>query len=82
MRVTCQGRCATELCLLWAFSRMGKPFDLKGKTAFSLCRCGHSANKPFCDGTYGKVGFQAEELRQEWKARNPSIVWWFEFSNA
>lgn len=21
----------------------GKPFDLKGKTAFSLCRCGHSA---------------------------------------
>ena len=29
----------------------GKAFDLKGKTAFSLCRCGQSQNKPFCDGT-------------------------------
>ena len=27
----------------------GNPFDLAGKTAFSLCRCGGSVNKPFCD---------------------------------
>ena len=30
----------------------GNKHDLTGKTVFSLCRCGGSANKPFCDGTH------------------------------
>lgn len=39
----------------------GNQYDLTGKPAFSLCRCGASVNKPFCDGTHSKLGFQAAE---------------------
>jgi CDGSH-type Zn-finger protein len=40
----------------------GGQYDLTGKPAFSLCRCGGSVNKPFCDGTHSKIGFEAAEL--------------------
>jgi CDGSH-type Zn-finger protein len=39
----------------------GNQYDLTGKPAFSLCRCGGSVTKPFCDGTHSKMGFQAAE---------------------
>jgi CDGSH-type Zn-finger protein len=26
----------------------------------ALCRCGHSSNKPYRDGTHAKVGFESE----------------------
>lgn len=38
----------------------GNAFDLAGRTAISLCRCGHSQNKPFCDSSHKRVGFQSE----------------------
>jgi CDGSH-type Zn-finger protein len=38
----------------------GRPFGLAGRTVVSLCRCGHSENKPFCDGSHNRVGFASE----------------------
>ena len=37
----------------------GKPFGLGGRTTVSLCRCGHSATKPFCDGAHKRLNFQS-----------------------
>lgn len=39
----------------------GQPIGLEGKDKIFLCRCGGSVNKPFCDGTHSKIGFQAAE---------------------
>ena len=38
----------------------GNPFGLGGRTSVVLCRCGMSSDKPFCDGTHGRQGFQSE----------------------
>lgn len=39
----------------------GNQFDLKGKESIALCRCGASANRPFCDGAHKSCGFSAAE---------------------
>ena len=33
---------------------------IESKSDFSLCRCGHSKEKPFCDGSHREAGFVAE----------------------
>ena len=39
--------------------RAGKEYLMQEKCA--LCRCGHSKNKPFCDGTHNRIGFDGTE---------------------
>ena len=36
----------------------GNAFE--SKESFALCRCGHSKNKPFCDGSHKEVAFDDE----------------------
>jgi len=37
----------------------GKKYEMKEQC--SLCRCGHSESKPFCDGTHLKINFDGRE---------------------
>jgi len=39
--------------------RESDPFP--AQEGYALCRCGHSANKPFCDGSHKKAGFEGTE---------------------
>ena len=39
----------------------GNEFVIQGGRAVALCRCGHSATKPFCDKSHRRVGFIADD---------------------
>ena len=51
----------------------GNTFGLAGRTVVSLCRCGHSENKPFCDGTHARIGFQSEVAARELPPPAPKL---------
>ena len=38
----------------------GNEYGLMGRTKISLCRCGFSEKKPFCDGKHGVKGFESQ----------------------
>ncbi len=45
---------------------LGNEFPIPaGKDNVALCRCGHSGNKPFCDGTHRTANFVAGEKAPE-----------------
>ena len=37
----------------------GQTFEVKSDKPVALCRCGASANKPFCDGSHRTCGFDS-----------------------
>jgi len=39
----------------------GREFALPPGDGIVLCRCGQSANKPFCDASHRRVGFVADD---------------------
>jgi CDGSH-type Zn-finger protein len=53
---------------------------IESKETMALCRCGGSANKPFCDGTHKKIGFSSaklegrvEDKRENYKGKKITI---------
>jgi CDGSH-type Zn-finger protein len=51
----------------------GKAFGLAGRTVISLCRCGQSKNKPFCDGSHNVVGFNDPVAARDLPPPKPKI---------
>lgn len=47
------------------YDAQGNQYGLAGRTKIGLCRCGQSANKPFCDGAHGRCGFMAPSEARE-----------------
>jgi CDGSH-type Zn-finger protein len=59
--------------------REGKAYPSQER--YSLCRCGQSKQKPFCDGTHSKIGFDGTEtatrkqyLDQAERIEGPSLT--------
>ena len=56
--------------------RDGKPLETRNRV--TLCRCGASANKPFCDGSHKDIGFSdamsVPDLAEASSSSDPDVV--------
>lgn len=50
----------------------GRAFGLAGRNRVTLCRCGHSGNKPFCDSTHKTCGFESQVVAFELPPPKPA----------
>jgi CDGSH-type Zn-finger protein len=55
--------------------------ELETKASCALCRCGQSANKPYCDGSHARTGFDGTEtasrepyLKQADEQDGPTLI--------
>lgn len=53
----------------------GKQYAEGEKDTYVLCRCGHSKNKPFCDGEHAATGFEGKERAGHKPYKDDCIVY-------
>jgi len=51
----------------------GQVYGLAGRNTISLCRCGHSANKPFCDGAHKSAAFKDQQQARALPPPKPQV---------
>ena len=55
------------------FDMDGNKFDLAGRATISLCRCGQSKDKPFCDGTHRAYNFRSDVKARKLPPVTPKV---------
>jgi CDGSH-type Zn-finger protein len=51
------------------YDQDGNRFDINGATLLKFCRCGQSADMPFCDSTHKTIGFSAACTARAWQPK-------------